>query len=111
MKCEKRREEIKEENRRNYERYREGEMRREELLKTRKELEEEKGQLEVREQELEELIYEEEKVGVRKDVSAEEMEECLGYRKLTREMLEKYVDGIYVYDDGGVVMEMRATKF
>ena len=25
----------------------------------------------------------------------------LGYEKLTREMLEEYVQGIYVYDDGG----------
>ena len=101
-KCEKRREEIKEENRRNYERYREGEMGREEFLKARERLEEEKGRLEAQEQELEKLICGEEKAEVRKDVSVEGMEEYLGYRKLTSEMLEKYVDGIYVYDDGGV---------
>ena len=77
-------------------------------LKTRERLEEEKGKLGMRDQELEELICrEEEKVGVRKDVSAEEMEECLGYRKLTRKMLEKYVDGIYVYDDGKVKVKTK----
>ena len=83
-------------------------MEREEFLKARERLEEEKGKLGMRDQELEELICrEEEKVGVRKDVSAEEMEECLGYRKLTREMLEKYVDGIYVYDDGKVKVKTK----
>lgn len=30
----------------------------------------------------------------------EQMMEYLGYEKMTEEMLEKYVKGIYVYDDG-----------
>ena len=32
----------------------------------------------------------------------------MGYEKLTEEMLEKYVDGIYVYDDGRVEVEWKA---
>ena len=106
-KCEKRREEIKEENRRNYERYREGEMYREEFLKARERLEEEKGRLEAQEQELEKLICGEEKVEMRKNLSREEREECLGDRKLTRNVLKKYVKGIYVYDDGRVKVEWK----
>ena len=31
----------------------------------------------------------------------------LGYEKLTREMLEEYVQGIYVYDDGRVEVEWK----
>lgn len=111
MKCEKRREEIKEENRRNYEKYREGEMEREEFLKARERLEEEKKKIEVREQKLEELICGEKEGGTSKNISVEEMQESLGYGNLTREMLRKYVNGIYVYDNGKVVMEMRAIKF
>ena len=34
----------------------------------------------------------------------------LGYENLTREMLEEYVQGIYVYDDGRVEVEWRALK-
>ncbi len=77
-KCEKRREEIKEENRRNYERYREGEMEREEFLKARERLEEEKGRLEAQEQELEKLICGEEKVEMRKNLSREERKNAWG---------------------------------
>lgn len=33
--------------------------------------------------------------------------EFLGYEKLTEEMLEKYVDGIYVYDDGRVKIKYK----
>ena len=38
----------------------------------------------------------------------EQMMEYLGYEKLAEEMLEKYVDGIYVYDDGRVEVEWKA---
>ena len=31
----------------------------------------------------------------------------LGYENLTREMLEEYVQGIYVYDDGRVEVEYK----
>ena len=35
----------------------------------------------------------------------EQMMEYLGYEKLIEEMLEKYVAGIYVYDNGRVEVE------
>ena len=41
----------------------------------------------------------------RKSFPVEQMMEYLGYEKLIEEMLEKYVDGIYVYDDGKVEVE------
>ena len=78
-------------------------------MKARERLEEEKGRLEAQEQELEKLICGEKEGVAKKNVSVEQMQEYLGYGNLTREMLRKYVDGIYVYDDGKVVMEMRAT--
>ena len=34
----------------------------------------------------------------------------LGYEKLTREMLEEYVQGIYVYDDGRVEVEWKSLS-
>ena len=44
---------------------------------------------------------------MRKNLSREEREECLGDRKLTRNVLKKYVKGIYVYDDGRVKVEWK----
>ena len=41
----------------------------------------------------------------RKSFPVEQMMEYLGYEKLIEEMLEKYVAGIYVYDDGRVEVE------
>ena len=46
-------------------------------------------------------------VEMRKNLSREEREECLGDRKLTRNVLKKYVKGIYVYDDGRVKVEWK----
>ena len=46
------------------------------------------------------------KVSLRQNISLEQMLKYLGYEKLTREMLEEYVQGIYVYDDGRVEVEM-----
>ena len=40
----------------------------------------------------------------------EQMLKYLGYEKLTREVLEEYVQGIYVYDDGRVEMEWKFSK-
>lgn len=34
----------------------------------------------------------------------------LGYENLTREMLEEYVQGIYVYDDGRVGWSINSNK-
>ena len=67
-----------------------------------KQLEEERERLQKRVQELEELINGEKEILMKKNVPVEQMLMYLGYEKLTREMLEEYVQGIYVYDDGRV---------
>ena len=105
--CEKRQEQIKAQNQQNYEKYHEGQMSREEFLSEKKQLEEEKERLERRKKELEELISGEKEILLKKNIPVEQMMEFLGYEKLTEEMLEKYVDGIYVYDDGKVEVEWK----
>ena len=67
-----------------------------------KQLEEERERLQKRVQELEELINGEKEILMKKNVPVEQMLKYLGYKKLTRKMLEEYVQGIYVYDDGSV---------
>lgn len=67
-----------------------------------KQLEEERERLQKRVQELEELINGEKEILMKKNIPVEQMLKYLGYEKLTREMLEEYVQGIYVYDDGRV---------
>ena len=67
-----------------------------------KQLEEERERLQKRVQELDELINDEKEILMKKNVPVEQMLKYLGYKKLTREMLEEYVQGIYVYDDGRV---------
>ena len=67
-----------------------------------KQLEEERERLQKRVQELEELINGEKEILMKKNVPVEHMLKYLGYKKLTRKMLEEYVQGIYVYDDGRV---------
>ncbi len=64
-----------------------------------KQLEEERERLQKRVQELEELINGEKEILMKKNVPVEQMLKYLGYKKLTRKMLEEYVQGIYVYDD------------
>ena len=45
---------------------------------------------------------------MKKNVPVEQMLKYLGYEKLTREMLEEYVQGIYVLsDDGRVEVEVE----
>ncbi|MCU6731663.1 Inner membrane protein YgaZ [uncultured Coprococcus sp.] len=105
--CEKRQEQIKVQNQQNYEKYHEGQMSREEFLSEKKQLEEEKERLERRKKELEELISGEKEILLKKNIPVEQMMEFLGYEKLTEEMLEKYVDGIYVYDDGRVKIKYK----
>ena len=75
-----------------------------------KQLEEERERLQKRVQELEELINGEKEILMKKNVAVEQMLKYLGYKKLTRKMLEEYVQGIYVYDDGRVEVEWRALK-
>ena len=43
----------------------------------------------------------------RKSFPMEQMMEYLGYEKRIEEMLEKYVAGIYVYDDGRGEVEWK----
>ena len=105
--CEKRQEQIKVQNQQNYEKYHEGQMSREEFLSEKKQLEEEKERLERRKKELEELISGGKEILLKKNIPVEQMMEFLGYEKLTEEMLEKYVDGIYVYDDGRVKIKYK----
>ena len=72
-------------------------------------MEEERERLQKRIQELEELINGEKEILMKKNVPVEQMLMYLGYEKLTREMLEEYVQGIYVYDDGRVEVEWKST--
>ena len=73
-----------------------------------KQLEEERERLQKRVQELDELINDEKEILMKKNIPVEQMLEYLGYEKLTREMLEEYVQGIYVYDDGRVEVEWKS---
>ena len=57
-----------------------------------------------------ELINAEKDILMKKNVPVEQMLKCLDYEKLTREVLEEYVQGIYVYDDGRVEMEWKFSK-
>ena len=77
-------------------------------MEVKKQLEEERERLQKRVQELEELINGEKEILMKKNVPVEQMLKYLGYEKLTREMLEEYVQGIYVYDDGRVEVAERA---
>ena len=70
----------------------------------------EKCQEQIRVQELEELINGEKEILMKKNVPVEQMLKYLGYEKLTREMLEEYVQGIYVYDDGRVEVKWKFSK-
>ena len=106
--CEKRQEQIKIQNRQNYEKYHEGQMNQKQFMEAKKQLEEERERLQKRIQELEELINGEKEILMKKNVPVEQMLMYLGYEKLTREMLEEYVQGIYVYDDGRVEVEWKS---
>lgn len=44
----------------------------------------------------------EKEILMKKNIPVEQMLKYLGYEKPTREMLEEYVQRIYVYDDGRV---------
>ena len=76
----------------------------EEFLSEKKQLEEERERLRRRIQELKELISGEKEILLKKNIPVE----YLGDEKLTDETLEKYVKGIYVYDDGRVEVEWKA---
>ena len=91
--CEKRQEQIKIQNRQNYEKYHEGQMNQKQFMEAKKQLEEERERLQKRVQELEELINSEKEILMKKNVPVEQMLKYLGYENLTREMLEEYVQG------------------
>ena len=105
--CEKCQEQIKIQNRQNYEKYHEGQMNQKQFMEAKKQLEEERERLQKRVQELDELINDEKEILMKKNVPVEQMLKYLGYENLTREMLEEYVQGIYVYDDGRVGVEYK----
>ena len=90
-----------------YEKYHEGQMNQNQLMEAKMQLEEEKERLQKRVQELDELINDEKEILIKKNVPVEQMLMYLGYEKLTRAMLEEYVQGIYVYDDGSVEVEWK----
>ena len=85
-------------------------MNQKQFMEARMQLEEERERLQKRVQELEELINGEKEILMKKNVPVEQMLKYLGYENLTREMLEEYVLGIYVYDDGRVEMEWKFSK-
>ena len=87
--------------------YPEGQMNHNQFMEAKKQLEEERERLQKRVQELDELINDEKEILMKKNVPVEQMLKYLGYENLTREMLEEYVQGIYVYDDGRVEVEYK----
>ena len=91
----------------NYEKYHEGQMNQNQFMEAKKQLEEKRERLQKRVQKLEELINGEKEILMKKNVPVEQMLKYLGYEKLTREMLEEYVQGIYVYDDGRVEVKWK----
>ena len=82
-------------------------MNQKQFVEAKKQLEEERERLQKRVQELEELINSEKEILMKKNVPVEQMLKYLGYETLTREMLEEYVQGIYVYDDGRAEREVK----
>lgn len=82
-------------------------MNQKQFMEAKKQLEEERERLQKRVQELDELINDEKEILMKKNVPVEQMLKYLGYENLTREMLEEYVQGIYVYDDGRVEVEWK----
>ena len=82
-------------------------MNQNQFMEAKKQLEEERERLQKRVQELDELINDEKEILMKKNVPVEQMLKYLGYENLTREMLEEYVQGIYVYDDGRVEVEWK----
>lgn len=104
--CEKELEESKVQHSKNYEKYHEGEMSREIFLETKKEIGVRKDRLQKRIQELKTLIGKEE-VLLKRNISVDQIVELMGDTILVREMVEKYLDVVYVYDDGRVDIKWK----
>lgn len=108
--CQKKQDQMKNKSIQNYEAYRAGEITREQFGAAKKQLEEEKDILRKRIQEVEELIHNEKEILVKRNIPVEQMIEFMGYDKLTREMLEEYVEEILVYDDGKMEIKWKELK-
>ena len=107
--CEKRQEQIKIQNRQNYEKYHEGQMNQKQFMEQRSSWKKKENDCRNVYRNWMNWINGERNL-MKKKCSVEQMLKYLGYEKLTREMLEEYVQGIYVYDDGRVEVEWRALK-
>ena len=105
--CEEKQEQLKRQHRQNYEKYHEGELDQKQFQDARRQIELEKEQLQKRIQELEAFISAEEEILLKKHIPVEQMMEYLGYENLTREMLEEYVEGVYVHDDGRIEIRWK----
>ena len=56
------------------------------------------------------FISAEEEILLKKHIPVEQMMESLGYENLTREMLEEYVEGVFVYDDGRIEIKWKLVQ-
>ena len=98
--CKEKQAQLKRQHLQNYEEFHEGKLDQKQFQDARGQIELAKEQLQKRIQELEALVRNEEEVLLKKNIPVEQMVEYLGYEKLAREMLEEYVEGVYVHDDG-----------
>jgi ribosomal protein L19 len=105
--CEQQQKHLKDQHRKNYEKYRAGDLDQKAFQSAKEQIDVSKEQSKKRVQELESLIHTEEEILLKKNIPVGQMMEFLGYETLTREMLEKYVEGIYVYDDGRVEVRWK----
>ena len=102
QRLEKKLEDMKVENSRNYEKYHEGILSKEEFLNARKELEHEREQVQEAIRETKKRKVEKQELLEKQYMSVDELMKFQGYDKIDREMLEKNLDAVYVYDDGRV---------
>ena len=107
--CEKRQEQMKQQNLKNYESYRNGDLTREQFTRKKKKLDKEKGALQKQIQELEEQIRKEGEI-LQKSIPVEKMTEFIGCEELTADMLEEYVEEVFVYDNGRVEVKWKEMK-
>lgn len=95
-------EDMKGENSRNYEKYHEGILSKEEFLNARKELEHEREQVQEAIHETKRQIAEKQEMLEKQYMPVDELMKFQGYDKIDREMLEKNLEVVYVHDDGRV---------
>ena len=103
-------EQIKTQNLQRYEEYRNGKITRDQFASAKTQLEKEKQNLQKRIQEVENLIVDEKEILLKKHIPVDQMIEFMGFEKLTPEMLQKYVKGIYIHDDGSIEMCWKELK-